>query len=227
MSHRRQAVSFDAYYFEKAATEGRVYAMQDTFEHIADTNLWGSPESTSGVGSSHLETNALKAYLQNLLHTYQIKTLIDAPCGDCHWIRTLDLSHIQYIGVDILRTLITHHQQKNISPNVQFLHLDVTNDQVPKGDLILCRDALVHFSYADIFKTLTHFKNSGATYLLTTTFTETDKNEDIVTGDWRPINLQRAPFNFSAPIAVFEEGCLQNEGLYKDKSLGLWRLSEI
>jgi hypothetical protein len=63
--------------------------------------------------------------------------------------------------------------------------------------------------------------------LLTTTFTSTRANHDIVTGDWRPIMLQQAPYGFPEPVALINEGCTEFDGRYPDKSLGLWRLADL
>jgi len=40
------------------------------------------------------------------LQSLQIKTLLDAPCGDGNWINKVDLSGITYIGADIVPEII-------------------------------------------------------------------------------------------------------------------------
>ena len=54
-----------------------------------------------------------------------------------------------------------------------------------------------------------------------------DRNEDIETGGWRPINLEREPFRLPPPIAYVDELCQHTNGIYADKRLGVWRLQEI
>jgi hypothetical protein len=105
--------------------------------------------------------------------------------------------------------------------------LDVTQNFLPRCDLILCRDFLVHLSLAEIFSALRRFHQSGAKYLLTTTFPNTQINADIQTGDWRTLNFQAAPFNFPAPLHLLNERCTENNGKYADKSLGLWKISDV
>ena len=72
-----------------------------------------------------------------------------------------------------------------------------------------------------------NIKKSGITYLLTTTFTQCHENVDIVTGDWRIINLEKPPFNFPPPVRIINEKCTEGNGTYADKCLGLWRIKEI
>ena len=62
---------------------------------------------------------------------------------------------------------------------------------------------------------------------MTTTFTNYHNNFDIVTGDWRRLNLQEKPFNFPNPILVINENCTEGKGKYKDKSMALWEINKI
>lgn len=55
-------------------------------------------------------------------------------------------------------------------------------------------------------------------------------NRDITTGDWRPINLQLAPYHFPQPVDRLNEGSAEVDedlGAFPDKSLGLWRLADL
>jgi hypothetical protein len=72
-------------------------------------------------------------------------------------------------------------------------------------------------------------KRSGSTYILTTTFPSLAMNEDLKQpGDWRRINLEREPFRLPPPIRLLNEGCTEGvDGQYADKSLGLWKLSDL
>ena len=58
--------------------------------------------------------------------------------------------------------------------------MDLINDDLPKVDLIIVRDCLVHFSNKDIFKAIENIKQSKSKYLLVTTFSDLKKNENIV-----------------------------------------------
>ena len=91
------------------------------------------------------------------------------------------------------------------------------------------RDCLVHLTFADALKIIANFKRSGAKYLLTTTFVERKKNNDLVGVDnfWRALNMRLPPFNFPQPLLLVNEGCTEEAGQYPDKSLGLWLLDDI
>jgi hypothetical protein len=98
---------------------------------------------------------------------------------------------------------------------------------LPTADLVLIRDCLVHLSFVDIARAIGNLRRSNITWLLTTTFPEQEANEDIHTGDWRPLNLGRGPFHWPTPVELLNERCSEGEGQFADKSLGLWRINEI
>lgn len=205
----------------------RLRSARTIFTRIYRRNLWGDPESASGTGSNLQQTRAVREALPGLLRGLDVKVLVDAPCGDFHWIQQVDLPVERYIGLDIVEELIEKNHRAHGRPGREFKVQDIIHQPPPKADLILCRDALVHFSYANIFAALENFRKSGTTYVLTTTFTKLEGNMDVATGDWRPVNLQRPPFNFPAPLRMFDEQCTEEGGRYRDKALGLWILADL
>jgi hypothetical protein len=200
---------------------------KETFTRIKNKNLWGSRESVSGPGSDIEQTKTLVMELPELFKSNGIKTILDIPCGDFNWMRKVDLSAIDYIGADIVDELISENTKKYNSCNKKFVSLNIITDVLPKQDLIFTRDCFVHLSYNDIKKAVKNIKTSGCKYLFTTTFINHHNNHDIVTGGWRPINLQDEPFNFPEPEYILIENCTEDDGKYKDKSLGLWIIGKI
>ncbi len=197
------------------------------FEYIYRFNLWGSEQSNSGVGSELEATRALREEIPALAKRLGVQTLLDLPCGDFGWLNRVDFGGIHYIGADIVGRLVEQNQQLYASSKREFVQLDLVCDPLPQADLVLCRDCLVHFSYATVFNAFENLKRSGSRYLLTTTFTNLQTNIDIMDADWRPINLQKAPFNLPEPLALIVEGCFEEDGAYADKSLGLWRIADL
>jgi len=156
--------------------------LKNTFTGIYKTNLWNSRESHSGTGSDLSQTRVLIKNLERLFEEYNIKSVLDIPCGDLNWMRTVNLTDIKYTGADIVMDLIYKNKErfKHLS-NMNFKLLDLTSDPLPEVDLILCRDCLVHLSYENIFKALSNIQSSNCKYLLTTTFTDREINYEIRT----------------------------------------------
>lgn len=199
---------------------------KNVFSDKYKRNQWGSSESLSGKGSELTQTHTLLLLLPNLFQKYDVKTVLDIPCGDLNWMRFLDYRLDRYIGADIVDDLIKANNRKYADFG-DFIILNLLKDKLPSVDLIICRDCLVHFSYGDIWKALTNIKRSGAKYLLTTTFINHGSNMDILTGAWRPLNLQAAPFDLGNPIEIIVEGSMESGGAYSDKSLGLWEIRDL
>jgi hypothetical protein len=196
------------------------------FERIVETNLWGAPSSRSGVGSELAATATLRSAIPRLLERLDVRSLLDVPCGDFAWLSTVDLP-VDYIGADIVASLIesnTRHYA-GAGSRRRFLTLDLTSDPLPASDVVLCRDCLVHLSFANVHRALENIRRSGATYLVATTFLDHDVNIDIDDGDWRMLNLERAPFNLPPALEVILEECPEEDGAYDDKALGVWRIA--
>jgi hypothetical protein len=137
------------------------------------------------------------------------------------------LSGIEYIGGDIVEPLIEANRERYGSAARRFLKVDVINGPLPQADVILCRDCLVHFSFANIIAAFQTMKASGAEYLLSTTFPAREANKDIVDGDWRPLNLEASPFLLPVPVEAIVEGCTEEGGAYADKALAVWRVADL
>ncbi len=197
------------------------------FLKIYRKNLWGSKESVSGVGSILDQTKEIRKELPLLLDSLNAKSILDIPSGDFNWMSKTDLKVANYIGGDIVPEIIENNKKRYESNGRRFQVMDITKDRLPKVDVILCRDCLVHLSYKDIFSALKNIKLSNSTYLLTTTFINRNKNRNIFSGGWRPLNLTIPPFNFPKPIRNINEKCTEAEGRCADKSLGLWRINDI
>ena len=201
-------------------------SLEQRFRRIHETNLWGAAESTSGLGSEMDATAVLRAELPLLLQKLRVTSLLDAPCGDAGWINNANL-RVRIIGVDIVPALVESLQARAASGEIkgEFHLADITRDALPRCDAILCRDCLVHLSYANIERAVANFRRSGAAWLIATTFPEWQTNRDCEDGDWRALNFERAPFEWGPPVELLNENCLEAGGGWRDKSLGVWRLT--
>lgn len=199
------------------------------FSEIYEKNIFGGGTSRSGAGSDLVQTEVIRRELPAQLERLQVQTFLDAPCGDWYWMRQVDLGVETYFGVDIVESLIMKNQQEFGNASKIFLCLNLTQDDLPKVDLIFSRDCLVHLSLEDALRVIANFKRSGSKYLLTTTFTDLVRNNDLAGKDsfWRPLNMQLHPFNFSPPLVLVNEGCTEEGGQYSNKCLGLWLLQDI
>jgi hypothetical protein len=201
-----------------------VGSREQVFTDIFRKRIWDDPESFSGTGSNMAQTVEVRRALPPLLDELGCRSLLDVPCGDFYWMRLLDLD-IDYIGGDIVAELVERNRRQYENERRRFMRIDLVQDDLPKADMLLCRDCLVHLSYADIFRALANIKASGCEYFLTTTYSNPNRNHDTPTGSHRPLALHLPPFNFPPPLRLIDENC-PDPG-FEDKMLGLYRTADL
>lgn len=199
--------------------------MKNEFSEIFKQGGWksGKGKTVSGAGSTLEYTANIRNELPDLFKSLNIKTVIDAPCGDYNWFHKMEIGEIIYFGFDIVDGLIEQNMKLYGTDRVKFSILDVVSEPLPTADLMLCRDLLRHIKLDYGRKVLENFVRSGTKYLLTTTYVN-PKNVDIAGAvGSRRINLLASPFNLPEPqlkIADYVEG-------FAERYLGLWDRKQI
>jgi SAM-dependent methyltransferase len=196
---------------------------QERFRRYALTNRWRNRETASGPGSTIEYTENLRAELPRLLEKFQIRTMLDAPCGDYNWMQLVERPGVQYIGGEIVPEFVEANNARYADDNTRFILCDILQDDLPPVDLWVCRDVFFHFPYADIFQTLSNLFRSEITYILSTDHPEQGENTDIRIGVFRPLNMMREPFCFPEPILWIDDWI---DG-YPVRRMGLWDVKSL
>jgi hypothetical protein len=198
------------------------------FNRIFEENAWGSPESKSGTGSELIYTKRARHFLSTTFKTFNIKSFLDSPCGDCNWQPKISgFKKIHYTGADIVSQVIIQNGRKyRHHKNMRFINLDLAIDEIPKFyDLVLTRDALQHLSIADGLAIIKSIEKSGAKYLVTNFQNASLGNYDIPAGQWYPIDVTMPPFNFTPPLMYITDGIDSPvNGAENWKMMGVWKL---
>ena len=193
----------------------------DVFGGLWRNNGWGETETRSGAGSTVAATGTLRVHLVELCRFFGIRQLVDAGCGDLNWMKMISKEFDLYIGIDVVPELIAGLEEREGRRRGHFFAVrDLTQDPLPRADAILCRDVMTHLADERVLAALEQIKASGARYLLATSYVS-EQNRDIVTGDWRPIDLTKAPFNLPKPLMSIDE---RGDG---SKLLGVWKISDL
>lgn len=192
-------------------------ALSDRFSEIYRLDYWktsANPESASGSGSTK-ERAAL--YLEELGVLLDSKSrelkrpvrFFDAPCGDLNWIHSIfKKDWIDYHGADIVPTLIALNKEKFADQDIQLSVFDITKDRFPECDIWHCRDCFFHLSYDNIFRSLETFAQSNVPFALFTSHVMDSgfRNRNIEDGDFRFLDLTKAPFHFPEPQEILNDG---------------------
>lgn len=196
---------------------------RETFRTIFHTNRWRNQQTVSGPGSTLNATRLVRAVLPGVLADLGVKTIVDAPCGDDHWMPHLEYPFDDYLGVDIVPEIIERLQSEAASTTRRYMVGDITTDVLPTADALLCRDCLVHLPFELGLRAVSNWKKAGFKYVIVTTYPDL-AHEDIRIGRWRPLNMQAPPFGFPAPLTVIRERPPQRDD---GKSLGVWRTADL
>lgn len=199
--------------------------MQDIFKKIIDSRAW--QHTRCGTGSTLLNTEMLREQLPAFLLKHNIKSMLDAPCGDHSWMQYVEFDKdFKYVGADVVEFLIKHN--KETYPNKEFVQLDLTVSDLPDVDLLFCRDCLIHFSQQDVKRALKNIARSSIKYVMFTNHPTVDRERDIPTGHYRPINFMLEPFCFDEPVDIIEDR--YREYLNKEvapRNMSLWTIEQI
>jgi hypothetical protein len=183
--------------------------------------MWGKSDDPSqpfysGSGShdnriTQLYVSHVTSFFKNLPNKPDI---VDLGCGDFAIGSKIRQYCNHYIACDIVPALITHNKVKYKNLNVNFEVLDLNNDTLPSGDIVIIRQVLQHLTNAQIQRLIPKISLSYKILILTehlpksnTFLPNIDKPEgmdirfDIKAGYNSGVVLTKHPFN----LRVLEE----------------------
>jgi SAM-dependent methyltransferase len=196
----------------------------ERFQYIYRQGTWLSGDrlgSLSGIGSAISATQKLRDELPSILSSLKTQRLLDVGCGDFGWLKEVDLP-CEYVGIDIVPDIVVLNLERYSRPGRLFLSLDATTCPLPRADTILCREVLFHLSFRDIRKLIGNVIRSGARFLLATNDEGLRFNSDILSGDFRLLNLEKEPFFFPKPLLVTPD-----DAVNPDRVISVWDVSRL
>jgi len=147
---------------------------REIFEKIYRKKLWGNnPDGVSpfysGYGSHNPEI--VKQYLDaihSFLDTFrQPQLLVDLGCGDFNIGSRIAPRAEKYIACDLVADVIEHSKKQYSGKNIEFMVLDLVNDELPNADIFLVRQVLQHLTNSDIKNFCSKIKNHCSYLVLT------------------------------------------------------------
>lgn len=172
---------------------------EEAFSKIYQDGWWGKP-GFSGGGSKVENAKLYMEYLENFLKSHEIRNVVDLGCGDWTFSRHIDWSNINYLGIDVVKSVIEKNQRDFTKDNIHFIQADVLNFCLPEADLLICKDVLQHLPIQDISFVLEQIGKFK--YCLITNdidLNDAKKNNlEILRGEYRSLDLTSYPFFLDA-----------------------------
>ena len=130
--------------------------LEETFDKIYADNHWGGKygDFCSGPGSDDGFTQKYCALVRAFITLHHLTRVVDLGCGDFRVGRRICSPSVEYIGVDVVSSLIHHLTRTFGSPVIAFRHLNVVDQTPPAGDLCMIRQVFQHLSNDEITRVL-------------------------------------------------------------------------
>ena len=170
------------------------------FREIYEVDGW---LGGSGLGSVPDATVTYRRVLQRILDATDVSSVVDAGCGDWQISRLLDWSTVSYLGVDVVPELVERNTAAYGGTNVRFRTVDLSRFELPRADLLVCKDVLQHWPLGWVSAFLARAAGRYRYALVTNDVESTDcapelLNSEIGLGLWRVLDVQRPPFGLKA-----------------------------
>lgn len=222
----QEEVAVSALLANKESVRSGAEAIESVFEFYAAAGHWldrNNPESLSGPGSTLKYTTSFRDAFEGFLERYNCRSLLDAPCGDFNWMKLVRFPpNLRYYGGDVSSTLTNMNRIRHQGGQRLFFQINLISEALPEADAWLCRDCLFHLSLEHATSVLKNALDSKFRhYLISSHYNDT--NFEIVTGEFRELNLMKPPFRFPRPIEKFDDWI---EG-YPERYVGVWTHEQV
>ncbi|MBS2019415.1 MAG: class I SAM-dependent methyltransferase [Deltaproteobacteria bacterium] len=171
------------------------------FENVYKNATWGTNDAgvgNSGTGSTLDATLLYRTFLQQFIRNNEIRSVVDAGCGDWEFSSAIDWTGIDYKGYDIASQVIAHDKKTYAKPNIQFFEADIVEQDLPKADLLVSKHVLQHLPNASVKKFLDRHVGRYKHILITSGVDHESfvgGNGDIAPGLYRTLDPTAPPFN--------------------------------
>jgi SAM-dependent methyltransferase len=186
----------------KTAKAQDIVSNETIFTRHYETGEWSKGADgmgNSGTGSDPQNARMYIHFLQNYLLDRAIESVVDLGCGDWRINRNIDWDGIQYLGIDVVESVIQENSREFSSENISFVKADGIDYTLPKADLLICKDVLQHLPFQDIQSIVKQFGQFKHCIIINDVDPAqlTCENVDMPRGYYRCLDLTKPPFSLS------------------------------
>lgn len=182
-----------------------LFQESDTLRRRFSTNYQRSIWGNGSGGGSALKPGTAKyiGFLQSFIKQNAVRSIVDVGGGDWQFTRYLDLNGSDYVGIDVVQSVIDRNVESFTRPGVQFAALDILGRYtMPDCDLAICKDVIQHLSDDSALVLISRFRKAKWV-VLTNDFAP--QNAAIEDGEAHGVNVSAQPFLLpAAPVLTFD-----------------------
>lgn len=170
----------------------------------------GLPETPCGRGSTIEYAENVARCIPVLIRGLEIETVNNIGAGDLKWFDHYDVEYHSGPGV-------TFSHFDVVSRDERVHHRDITapDCKLPKCDLTICRDVLIHLTDEEICTAISNIRRTSLFALFSTH--DAGHNEDLRGRNFRRINLELEPWSMGPTLGKIME---KTTGV----SMGIWEM---
>jgi hypothetical protein len=200
--------------------------IREAFDEIYRRGLWKQGLAYSGVGSEGALADRYIEIVLNYAATNNLRTVVDAGCGDFSVGSRLAPNFERYTALDVSPLIIEINKERYADftrRHVSFSVADMTSTILPQADLILIRQVLQHLTNAQIEQILRNLEDSEWRRVLITEEVYDPRNNQLPNLDLPShtvrtrvslgsgVFIDRKPFSRSANRLAYVEGVAASE----------------
>ena len=162
-------------------------------------SVYENGRGNSGSGSDPKNAFVYLPFLQQFLADHQIAGVVDLGCGDWRLGSSICWDGIEYLGIDVVKSVVSKNRDNFSASNSSFVLADRVNYPLPAADLLIGKDAPQHLPFADIRQFIKQVPQFAYCLIVkhVDPITLTCKTKDIVRGDYRQIDVNQPRFALS------------------------------
>ena len=166
--------------------------MKNEFTNIYEKELWGRGKG-SGAGSRPKFNAPYITFLENFLRDNNIKSVIDFGCGDWQFNRYVDWGSVDYLGLDIVDTVIEDNKK-------QFSQYSFVSDTdvfkyLEGREFIIIKDVIMHWPNEEILSFLDKLVTYDIKILLVNVFGQSKNRRLKRVGGFSRLDYDKFPLN--------------------------------
>jgi SAM-dependent methyltransferase len=194
--------------------------LEEVFDDIYRRAKWGRNAdggSTSGSGSLMQTTLVYRTFLQRFMKDQQVRSVVDAGCGDWEFSSAIDWTGVDYKGFDIVPSVIAEDKKRYEKTNIHFFVADIVESDLPSADLLIVKHVLQHLPTAAVQRFLTQIPKYRHALIVDSVnpTTLSSPNWDIAPGAFRYLDVTRPPFNVQgAKVLTYWDGSHMQQTVY-------------